>query len=154
MAVVNKEMTRKFQALVDGAEEFLKYMPWEPIFEKDTFLRPDFTSLEVRLTLTLTLTLTGALVVALVWIVHALCASHSPTVCGCDYACDLGGGLRLLGDPCRDQYPQLRHHPPERRLQERVPRERPLREAPNPDAVNPALNEPPTNHPRLVDEGK
>lgn len=47
MAVVNKEMTRKFQSLVDGAEEFLKYMPWEPIFEKDTFLRPDFTSLEV-----------------------------------------------------------------------------------------------------------
>jgi len=46
VAVVNKEMTRKFQTLVDGAEEFLKYMPWEPIFEKDKFLRPDFTSLE------------------------------------------------------------------------------------------------------------
>ena len=46
-AVVNKEMSAKFGALVDGAEEMLKLMPWGPTFEKDKFLRPDFTSLEV-----------------------------------------------------------------------------------------------------------
>ena len=47
VACVNREVSRKFQALVDGAEEMLKLMPWPPAFEKDTFLRPDFTSLEV-----------------------------------------------------------------------------------------------------------
>merc|ERR1712216_506271 len=47
VAVVNREMTRKFQVLVDGAESFLTHMPWEECFEKDTFTRPDFTSLEV-----------------------------------------------------------------------------------------------------------
>ena len=46
-AVVNKEMSAKFGALVDGAEEMLKLMPWDAAFEKDKFLRPDFTSLEV-----------------------------------------------------------------------------------------------------------
>ena len=41
VACVNREVSRKFQALVDGAEELLKLMPWEAAFEKDTFLRPD-----------------------------------------------------------------------------------------------------------------
>jgi dipeptidyl-peptidase-3 len=40
-------VSRKFQTLVDGAEEMLKLMPWPRAFEKDQFLRPDFTSLEV-----------------------------------------------------------------------------------------------------------
>jgi dipeptidyl-peptidase-3 len=39
----------KFGALVDSAEEFLKILPWGPSFEKDVFLRPDFTSLDVCL---------------------------------------------------------------------------------------------------------
>ena len=47
MACVNREVSRKFQVLVDGAEEMLKFMPWPATFEKDVFLRPDFTSLEI-----------------------------------------------------------------------------------------------------------
>jgi len=47
VACVNREVSRKFQTLVDGAEEMLKHMPWPARFEKDKFLRPDFTSLEV-----------------------------------------------------------------------------------------------------------
>ena len=40
-------MSRKFQRLVDGAEQMLALFPWPKQFEKDVFLRPDFTSLEV-----------------------------------------------------------------------------------------------------------
>eukprot|EP00931_Biecheleriopsis_adriatica_P029224 TRINITY_DN17381_c0_g1_i1.p1 TRINITY_DN17381_c0_g1~~TRINITY_DN17381_c0_g1_i1.p1 ORF type:complete len:737 (+),score=131.69 TRINITY_DN17381_c0_g1_i1:84-2294(+) len=47
VSCVNKEVSRKFQALVDGAEEFLELLPWPKAFEKAVFQRPDFTSLEV-----------------------------------------------------------------------------------------------------------
>lgn len=47
VAVVNKEQTTKFEKLVSSAERFIKLLPWGPDFEKDTFNRPDFTSLEV-----------------------------------------------------------------------------------------------------------
>ena len=47
VAVVNKEMTKKFEALVNGAAGFIPRLPWSQDFEKDAFLKPDFTSLEV-----------------------------------------------------------------------------------------------------------
>jgi hypothetical protein len=46
-ATVNLERTRAFGALVDAAESMIPKLPWSKDFEKDKFLSPDFTSLEV-----------------------------------------------------------------------------------------------------------
>ncbi|KAK6843153.1 peptidase family M49 [Apiospora arundinis] len=46
-AVVNLERTKAFGALVDAAPTLIPLLPWDKSFEKDTFLAPDFTSLEV-----------------------------------------------------------------------------------------------------------
>ncbi|KFY21608.1 hypothetical protein V493_07266 [Pseudogymnoascus sp. VKM F-4281 (FW-2241)] len=46
-ATVNLERTAAFTGLVDSAQTEIPKLPWGPKFEKDSFLSPDFTSLEV-----------------------------------------------------------------------------------------------------------
>lgn len=46
-AVVNLDRTKAFGALVKAAPTLIPLLPWHSEFEKDKFLSPDFTSLEV-----------------------------------------------------------------------------------------------------------
>ncbi|KAJ4296696.1 hypothetical protein N0V90_006744 [Kalmusia sp. IMI 367209] len=47
VATVNKERTQAFSKLVESAPKLIPLLPWKSEFEKDVFLSPDFTSLEV-----------------------------------------------------------------------------------------------------------
>ncbi|KAK5990836.1 putative dipeptidyl peptidase 3 [Cladobotryum mycophilum] len=46
-SMVNQERTRAFGELVSAAPSLIPLLPWDSEFEKDKFLSPDFTSLEV-----------------------------------------------------------------------------------------------------------
>ncbi|KOS16634.1 putative dipeptidyl peptidase 3 [Escovopsis weberi] len=46
-SMVNQERTRSFGELVAAAPKLIPLLPWAAEFEKDKFLSPDFTSLEV-----------------------------------------------------------------------------------------------------------
>jgi dipeptidyl-peptidase-3 len=46
-SMVNLERTRAFGELVSSAPSLIPLLPWDKEFEKDKFLSPDFTSLEV-----------------------------------------------------------------------------------------------------------
>ena len=45
--MVNRPMSQKFTSLVDNAKKFLPLLPWPETFERETFKKPDFTSLDV-----------------------------------------------------------------------------------------------------------
>lgn len=47
VAMVNQERTKAFGTLVNSAPDFIPKLPWGKDFEKDKFMSPDFTSLEV-----------------------------------------------------------------------------------------------------------
>ena len=47
VAMVNRAQSASFQDLVNAAGTFIPKLPWDKVFEKDEYRRPDFTSLEV-----------------------------------------------------------------------------------------------------------
>ncbi|KAK0433619.1 aflatoxin-detoxifizyme [Armillaria borealis] len=46
-AIVNKQLSAKYETLVNGAPDLIKSLPWGTDFEVDVFRKPDFTALEV-----------------------------------------------------------------------------------------------------------
>lgn len=46
-AVVNKELSAKYETLVNDAPRLIEGLPWGKDFEVDVFKKPDFTALEV-----------------------------------------------------------------------------------------------------------
>eukprot|EP00357_Protocruzia_adherens_P016775 CAMPEP_0114997242 /NCGR_PEP_ID=MMETSP0216-20121206/14785_1 /TAXON_ID=223996 /ORGANISM="Protocruzia adherens, Strain Boccale" /LENGTH=708 /DNA_ID=CAMNT_0002361591 /DNA_START=1606 /DNA_END=3732 /DNA_ORIENTATION=- len=47
VSIVDKESSKQFGELVTNAEKIIPFLPWPENFEKDKFLKPDFTNLMV-----------------------------------------------------------------------------------------------------------
>lgn len=47
VAIVDKDLSKKFKQLVTNSEHIIPLLPWERRMEKDSFLAPDFTTLDV-----------------------------------------------------------------------------------------------------------
>ncbi|CDW76384.1 dipeptidyl-peptidase 3 [Stylonychia lemnae] len=47
VAVVDKQKSLKFQKLVENSEQIIPLLPWPKEMEKDSFLAPDFTTLDI-----------------------------------------------------------------------------------------------------------
>jgi dipeptidyl-peptidase-3 len=47
VAIVDKEMSAKYDVLVNDAPELIKQLPWGKDFEVDVFRKPDFTALQI-----------------------------------------------------------------------------------------------------------
>lgn len=47
VAIVDKEMSAKYEKLVNDAPRLIKDLPWGPDFEVDVFRKPDFTALQI-----------------------------------------------------------------------------------------------------------
>ena len=47
VAIVDKEKSKKFQQLVTNSEQIIPLLPWPKEQEKDKFMAPDFTTLEI-----------------------------------------------------------------------------------------------------------
>ena len=44
---MNKELSAKYESMVNQAPQLIKVLPWGADFEVDIFRRPDFTALEI-----------------------------------------------------------------------------------------------------------
>ena len=47
VALQNKDSSVKYKILVDNVDYFISQLPWDKIFEKDKFITPDFTALDI-----------------------------------------------------------------------------------------------------------
>jgi dipeptidyl-peptidase-3 len=47
VSIVDKEISAKFNELVVQADDLIKKLPWDSVYEKDKFLKPDFTNLDI-----------------------------------------------------------------------------------------------------------
>jgi Peptidase family M49 len=47
VAIVDKELSVKYETLVNDAPDIIKVLPWGKDFEVDVFRKPDFTALQV-----------------------------------------------------------------------------------------------------------
>ena len=47
VAIVDKEKSKKFQSLVKNSEQIIPLLPWPKEMEKENFMAPDFTTLDV-----------------------------------------------------------------------------------------------------------